>query len=83
MLTPDSSRFWPADSYAPGASPPSFDKQFVRDWLETQAWDKTPPGPELPDEVRDGTPRATARPTSDSPDDRSRAYLDEMGVSDA
>jgi phosphoribosylaminoimidazole-succinocarboxamide synthase len=55
VLTPDSSRFWPADSYAPGSSPPSFDKQFVRDWLETQAWDKTPPGPELPDEVRDGT----------------------------
>ena len=45
VLTPDSSRFWPADSYAPGASPPSFDKQFVRDWLETQPWDKTAPGP--------------------------------------
>ena len=55
VLTPDSSRFWPADSYAPGSSPPSFDKQYVRNWLETQDWDKTPPGPELPDEVRDGT----------------------------
>ena len=51
VLTPDSSRFWPADQYRPGISPPSFDKQFVRDYLETLAWDKTPPGPELPDEV--------------------------------
>ena len=47
-LTPDSSRFWPADSYAPGKSPPSFDKQFVRDYLETLDWDKTPPAPRLP-----------------------------------
>ncbi len=52
MLTPDSSRFWPASSYAPGQSPPSFDKQFVRDYLETlKDWDKTPPAPPLPDEV--------------------------------
>lgn len=51
MLTPDSSRFWPADEYRPGISPPSFDKQFVRDYLETLDWDKTPPGPELPDEI--------------------------------
>jgi phosphoribosylaminoimidazole-succinocarboxamide synthase len=50
-LTPDSSRFWPADAYRPGASQPSFDKQYVRDYLETLAWDKTPPGPELPIEV--------------------------------
>ena len=50
-MTPDSSRFWPADSYAPGQSPPSFDKQFVRDYLETLEWDKTPPGPSLPKEV--------------------------------
>ena len=48
-LTPDSSRFWPADSYAPGKSPPSFDKQFVRDYLETLDWNKTPPGPSLAD----------------------------------
>jgi phosphoribosylaminoimidazole-succinocarboxamide synthase len=83
VLTPDSSRFWPADSYAPGASPPSFDKQFVRDWLETQAWDKTAPGPDLPDEVRDGTAARyreayeclTGRPFA--------SYLDEMGVSEA
>lgn len=51
VLTPDSSRFWPADGYAEGISPPSFDKQFVRDWLETQDWDKTPPAPRLPADV--------------------------------
>jgi phosphoribosylaminoimidazole-succinocarboxamide synthase len=51
VLTPDSSRFWPAASYAPGTSPPSFDKQFVRDYLETLDWNKTAPGPQLPDEV--------------------------------
>ena len=51
VLTPDSSRFWPVDSYAPGSSPDSFDKQYVRDYLETLDWDKTPPGPKLPDEV--------------------------------
>ena len=50
-LTPDSSRFWPADSYAPGKPQPSFDKQFVRDYLETLNWDKTPPAPILPDNV--------------------------------
>ena len=51
VLTPDSSRFWPADQYAPGKGQPSFDKQFVRDYLETLDWDKTPPGPQLPEEV--------------------------------
>ena len=51
VLTPDSSRFWPADQYRPGSSPPSFDKQFVRDYLETLDWDKTPPGPYLPQEI--------------------------------
>ncbi len=50
-LTPDSSRFWPQAGYEPGKGQPSFDKQFVRDYLETQNWDKTPPGPALPDEV--------------------------------
>jgi phosphoribosylaminoimidazole-succinocarboxamide synthase len=54
-LTPDSSRFWPADQYAEGSNPPSFDKQFVRDWLETTGWDKTPPAPELPLEVVEKT----------------------------
>lgn len=51
VLTPDSSRFWPADDYQPGRSQPSFDKQFVRDWLETTAWDKNSPPPTLPDDV--------------------------------
>jgi phosphoribosylaminoimidazole-succinocarboxamide synthase len=51
MLTPDSSRFWPADEYCAGASPPSFDKQYVRDYLETLNWNKTPPGPRVPAQV--------------------------------
>jgi len=54
-LTPDSSRFWPADQYVAGQSPPSFDKQFVRDYLETLDWDKTPPGPSLPAEIIEKT----------------------------
>jgi len=54
-LTPDSSRFWPMDEYRPGTSPPSFDKQFVRDYLETLDWDKTAPGPRLPAEVIERT----------------------------
>jgi len=55
ILTPDSSRFWPADQYQPGSSPPSFDKQFVRDYLETLDWNKSPPGPELPQQIIDKT----------------------------
>lgn len=51
VLTPDSSRFWPADQYAPGRSPPSFDKQFVRDWLESTTWDKNSPPPQLPADI--------------------------------
>ncbi|MFL6030880.1 MAG: phosphoribosylaminoimidazolesuccinocarboxamide synthase [Gaiellaceae bacterium] len=54
-LTPDSSRFWRADEYAPGGTQPSFDKQFARDYCETLGWDKTAPGPELPDDVVAGT----------------------------
>ncbi len=54
-LTPDSSRFWPADDYEPGRSQASFDKQYVRDWLETIGWDKEPPAPTLPPEVVEGT----------------------------
>ena len=54
-LTPDSSRFWPADSYAPGGNPPSFDKQFVRDWLEASGWNKQAPAPTVPLEVREKT----------------------------
>lgn len=55
ILTPDSSRFWQADSWQPGHSPASYDKQFIRDYLETLDWDKTAPGPELPDEIVAGT----------------------------
>ena len=60
VLTPDSSRYWPADTYAPGSNPPSFDKQFLRDWLETaqvhgKPWDKTPPAPRLPQAVIEQT----------------------------
>ncbi|MEJ2127723.1 MAG: phosphoribosylaminoimidazolesuccinocarboxamide synthase [Woeseiaceae bacterium] len=55
VITPDSSRFWPVDGYRTGISPPSFDKQFVRDYLDTLDWDKTAPGPELPKDVLDQT----------------------------
>jgi phosphoribosylaminoimidazole-succinocarboxamide synthase len=51
VLTPDSSRFWPAAQYAPGKGQPSFDKQFVRDWLETTGWDKNSPPPFLPEDI--------------------------------
>ena len=51
VMTPDSSRYWPAADYRVGISPPSFDKQFVRDYLETLDWDKTPPAPQLPADV--------------------------------
>ncbi|HYX86537.1 MAG TPA: phosphoribosylaminoimidazolesuccinocarboxamide synthase [Gaiellales bacterium] len=80
-LTPDSSRFWPADEYAAGGSPPSYDKQYVRDWLETLDWDKTPPGPEIPSNVVAGTRsryvEAYERLTGGSFD----AYLAEAGAS--
>jgi len=55
VLTPDSSRYWPADGYAPGGGQPSFDKQYVRDWAAGSGWDKAPPAPALPDDVVEGT----------------------------
>ena len=55
VLTPDSSRYWPADTYEPGHGQPSFDKQFVRDWATASGWDKTPPAPEVPADVVEGT----------------------------
>jgi phosphoribosylaminoimidazole-succinocarboxamide synthase len=55
VLTPDSSRYWPADSYEPGHGQPSFDKQFVRDWASSSGWDKSPPAPEVPADVVEGT----------------------------
>jgi len=57
VLTPDSSRFWPVSEYKPGMSPPSFDKQFIRDWLETQAWNKQAPGPVVPADIIEKTAR--------------------------
>jgi phosphoribosylaminoimidazole-succinocarboxamide synthase len=57
VLTPDSSRYWPADEYEPGRSQASFDKQYVRDWASGSGWDKSPPAPELPDDVVEGTRR--------------------------
>jgi phosphoribosylaminoimidazole-succinocarboxamide synthase len=57
VLTPDSSRFWPAEGYTPGRVQPSYDKQFVRDWLESIGWNKQPPVPSLPPEVVEGTRR--------------------------
>ena len=60
VLTPDSSRYWPADKWQPGRSQPSYDKQFVRDWLEAQPWDKRAPGPRLPDDIVKGTQRLYA-----------------------
>ena len=73
VLTPDSSRFWPADSWQPGRAQPSFDKQYVRDWLSAAGWDRTAPGPELPDEVvartRDKYVEAYERLTGASFDD--------------
>jgi phosphoribosylaminoimidazole-succinocarboxamide synthase len=73
VLTPDSSRFWPADRYRPGGPQPSFDKQYVRDWLDSSGWDHEPPPPELPAEVveqtgqryREAYERITGEPFSD------------------
>ena len=80
VLTPDSSRFWPADRYRPGGAQPSFDKQYVRDWLDDSGWDHEPPAPELPDEVVEQTRQryieAYERMTGESFD----AYLKRMGV---
>jgi phosphoribosylaminoimidazole-succinocarboxamide synthase len=79
VLTPDSSRFWPVDEYAPGGSPPSYDKQYVRDWLETLAWDKTPPGPEIPADVVAGTRRRYVEAYERLTGEPFQAYLDETG----
>ena len=77
VLTPDSSRFWPADSWQPGRAQPSFDKQYVRDWLSASGWDRTHPGPELPDDVvaktRDKYVEAYERLTGSSFDDYLRS----------
>ena len=79
VLTPDSSRFWPVDEYAPGGSPPSYDKQYVRDWLETLDWDKTPPGPESPADVVAGTRARYVEAYERLTGEPFQAYLDETG----
>ena len=72
VLTPDSSRFWPEETYEPGRGQPSFDKQYVRDWLDESGWDHEPPPPELPADVVEQTPARYARRTSGSPASPSR-----------
>ena len=79
-LTPDSSRFWPADEYEPGRPQPSFDKQFVRDYCESLGWDKTPPGPELPDEVVAGTRARYVEAFERLTEAPFARYLEEPGV---
>ena len=78
VLTPDSSRFWPADAWEPGTTPPSFDKQPLRDWLENTGWDKTPPPPSLPPDVVDAT---RARYVEAYERITGRAFADWPGVS--
>ena len=80
VMTPDSSRFWPADEYAPGGPQPSFDKQFVRDWLEGTGWDKESPAPELPRDVVDGTASRYGEAYVRITGKAFQKYLDEMGV---
>jgi phosphoribosylaminoimidazole-succinocarboxamide synthase len=79
-FTPDSSRFWPADEYAPGAPQPSFDKQFVRDYCESLGWDKSPPGPELPDAVVSGTRARYVEAFERLTGVAFAAYIDDPGV---
>ncbi len=79
VLTPDSSRFWPADGYEPGRSQPSFDKQFVRDWAAGSGWDKSPPAPPIPDEVVDGTRARYLEAYERIADEPFSAWLDRSG----
>jgi phosphoribosylaminoimidazole-succinocarboxamide synthase len=82
VLTPDSSRFWPADEYEPGRSQPSFDKQFLRDWLEASGWDKQPPAPDLPEDVVSGTRQRYAEAYQRLTGEPFSAYLQRNGVSE-
>jgi phosphoribosylaminoimidazole-succinocarboxamide synthase len=79
-LTPDSSRFWPADEYEPGRGQPSFDKQYVRDYCESLGWDKAPPGPELPDQVVAGTRARYVEAFEQLTGIRFDDYLDDPGT---
>jgi len=80
VLTPASSRFWPAAQYAPGKAQPSYDKQFVRDWLTSSGWDRVSPPPELPDDVRDGTAARYRDAYERITGADFGIYLDQMGV---
>ncbi|MGZ5352775.1 MAG: phosphoribosylaminoimidazolesuccinocarboxamide synthase [Actinomycetota bacterium] len=80
VLTPDSSRFWPSDGYAPGAVQPSFDKQAVRDWLDATGWDHEPPPPELPEDVIDDTSRRYREAYERVVGERWDAYRLRMGI---
>jgi len=80
VLTPDSSRFWPADGYEPGRPQPSFDKQYVRDWASSSGWDKTPPAPALPDEVVEGTRRRYEEAYERITGEPLTAWLERSGV---
>ena len=80
VLTPDSSRFWPADEYEPGHGQPSFDKQYVRDWLEKSDWNKEPPAPELPDDVVQGTASRYCEAYVRITGEAFQMYLQRMGV---
>jgi phosphoribosylaminoimidazole-succinocarboxamide synthase len=82
VLTPDSSRFWPADGYEAGRSQPSFDKQFVRDWLDASGWDHEPPPPELPAEVVEHTARKYQEAYERVSGERWEHYRHKMGVMD-
>jgi len=82
VLTPDSSRFWPADGYASGRPQPSFDKQYVRDWLDASGWDHEPPPPELPDDVIDRTARTYREAYERITGERFDWYRQRMGVAD-
>ena len=78
--TPDSSRFWPADTYAPGRAQPSFDKQYVRDWLDASGWDREPPPPELPPEVVTRTAEKYIEAYERITGERFEQYRQRMGV---
>ena len=80
VMTPDSSRFWPADEYEPGDGQPSFDKQYVRDWLEASDWNKEPPGPQLPEDVVEGTAARYREAYERITGEVFAEYLDRMGV---
>jgi phosphoribosylaminoimidazole-succinocarboxamide synthase len=82
VLTPDSSRFWPADGYAPGTPQPSFDKQYVRDWLDASGWDHEPPPPDLPDGVVERTARTYREAYERITGERFDWYRQRMGVPD-